>query len=110
MRASIRQTSLVLEPAAVTSGFAWNADGSPAIKASVIAYGDDGEEVERAFSDADGSFVLNLEPGIRVDLLARPAPADGPFWNPALFPPRSTGTEQEGVLAGTENLQLRLPK
>lgn len=101
---------ILLEPAAMTAGIVVNADGTPAMKASVVAYDANNQEVERTFTESDGSFDLNLAPGLEVDLLARPAPEDGPFWNPAFFPPRSTGVELAGVTAGARDLLLELPR
>jgi RNA polymerase sigma-70 factor (ECF subfamily) len=100
---------VVLAAAAMTSGTVRTVDGSPASKASVLALDASGTELERAFTAADGSFALNLPPGVQVDLLARPAPRDGPFWDPNHWPAPEHGTRVRSVAAGARELQIELP-
>ena len=102
--------AIVLELAAMTSGVVVHGDGHPAIKASVVVFDTDRRKLDHAFTDSEGRFDLNLRPGQRVDLLARPASSDGPYWDPSFFPPPSTGVWLERVDAGTSGLLLELPR
>ncbi|MCA8954238.1 MAG: carboxypeptidase regulatory-like domain-containing protein, partial [Planctomycetes bacterium] len=85
---------VVMPPAAPTCGVVLGPDGEPRSKTMVFARDDDGKLVTYDYTDADGTFVLRLQPGTTVHL--------------------AVGTEdphrivQRDVVAGTRDVQIRL--
>ena len=84
-----------------------DAQGAPAVGMNVVAKGGAGIELgDQAITDPDGRFALWLVEGVRFDLEAFAPLAAG---NPAasLFA-KAAGARLEGVLAGGDDIELRL--
>ncbi len=105
------ELELVLRPVPPTRGVVLGADGAPSVNASVMAFDAAGQRVDLSYTDTEGRFVLTLPVELTVCVIARPAPADAPFWDQAAVSriPRTLAVERTGVAAGDEGLVLRLP-
>ena len=106
-----RDLEIRLESIPRTNGQVLTAEGSPAIRASVMAYDALGKIVELSYADLDGRFSLGLERGQLVTLVARPAPPDAPYWdqNAIARLDEALAATLGPVGAGDEDLVLRLP-
>jgi RNA polymerase sigma factor (sigma-70 family) len=106
-----RDLEIRLESIPLTRGIVLTPEGTPAIRASVMAYDALGKRVELSYTDLDGRFTLGLERGLLVTLIARAAPLDAPYWDQAAIErlDETLAARLGPVGAGDEDLELRLP-
>ena len=99
---------IVLPRSALTTGIVVGPDGSALLHALVMAFDSQGEVIAMEYTDGTGAFALRLVPGVRVDIAAKPPPAEGPFYvgNHALGEESVTLRD---VAAGATDLLLELP-
>ena len=81
--------------------------GVPVSHAWVLASDEEGTTVASDFADAEGAFELIVAPGTLLDLLAKPPPEEGPFYQVQNTPEGIEG-RAEGVLAGATDVSLTL--
>ncbi|MCC6406925.1 MAG: sigma-70 family RNA polymerase sigma factor [Planctomycetes bacterium] len=98
---------IVVERAMPLRGRVVDAQGAPAVGMNVVAKGGAGIELgDQAITDPDGRFALWLVEGVRFDLEAfAPLAAGNP--GASLFA-EAAGARLEGVLAGGDDIELRL--
>lgn len=114
--AGTQDLNLVVQPSAITSGRVLGPDGQAVHGAIVCLTGENGQyRIQSAVTDVEGRFQVEYQEGTRQDIIACPPnPNDWGQYRRMIDAEGkvdfSYQVTQTAVLAGTQDLILRLPK